>query len=87
MISFAKFWKYLDEKGITTYKLEKEYGIPGSTVQKLRTNAKIETSTIERLCDALNCQPGDIMENIPADEVVRKAPSKNKGGRKKKIQA
>ncbi len=74
----------MDENGITTYKLEKEFGIPGSTVQKLRVNAKLETSTIERLCDALGCQPGDIMENLPAELVVRKGPSKNKGGRKPK---
>ena len=84
MISFAKFWRYVEEKGITTYKLEKELDIPPATVQKLRTNAKLETTTIERLCDALGCQPGDIMENLPPDQVVRKPHSTNKGGRKKK---
>ncbi len=84
MISFGKFWKYLEDNGITQYYLITVKDIPSSTLNKLRKNAKIETSTIERLCDALGCQPGDIMENLPADEVVPKGPSCNKGGRKKK---
>ena len=84
MITFRRLWTYLEENGISQYYLVNEKGIPSSTLDKLRRNAKLETTTIEKLCDALNCQPGDIMENIPADEVTRKEPSKKKGGRKKK---
>ena len=72
MISFRKFWTYLEENQITQYELIKNRGISTSNLAKLRKNAKIETSTIERLCDALGCQPGDIMENLPADQVFPK---------------
>ena len=72
MISFRKFWTYLEENQITQYELIKNRGISTSTLAKLRKNAKIETSTIERLCDALGCQPGDIMENLPSDQVFPK---------------
>lgn len=85
MISFAKFWEYIEKNGITQYYLINEKGIPSSTLQKLRVNSKLETTTIEHLCDALGCQPGDIMENLPESEVKPKGPSKNKGGRKKKV--
>lgn len=56
----------LKEKGITTYSLTKKYGVPPSTVQKLRTgNATISASTIDRLCALLHCQPGTLLQWVP----------------------
>lgn len=72
MISFRKFWEYLDEHKVTQYKLINEKDIPESTLAKLRKNGNIETITIGKLCDALECQPGDIMENLPPEEVKPK---------------
>jgi len=86
MISFRKFWEYLDKNNITQYQLINVNGISRGTLDRLRKNEKIDTTTIERLCDILGCQPGDIMENLPADEVKDKAPSTRKGGRKKKTE-
>lgn len=30
----------------------------------------VTTETIDRLCEYLNCQPGDIMEYVPNDELT-----------------
>jgi putative transcriptional regulator len=32
----------------------------------------IDTRTIERLCAVLDCQPGDIMEYVPDEQVENK---------------
>lgn len=34
------------------------------TLQHIRKDEPISTKSIEKLCEALNCQPGDIMEYI-----------------------
>ena len=85
MFSYRKFWQLLEKKNITQYQLINEYNFSHSTLDRLRKNGKLETSTLERICDILDCQPGDIMENLPADQVVPKAISPKNGGRKPKL--
>jgi len=39
--------------------------ISAPTLAKLSKGEIITTEVIQKICDFLNCQPGDIMENIP----------------------
>ena len=39
-----------------------------STLQNIRQGKRITTDTIASLCDALDCQPGDILEYVPDNE-------------------
>jgi len=64
MIVFDKLWLTMKEKGISTYKLREECGIDSKTIRRLRANDNIETKTLNKLCSALNCNIGDIMEFI-----------------------
>lgn len=69
-IKYDKLIALLKEKGITTYRIRKENLISQATYQKLRTgDGIIDTRTIEKLCKLLDCQPGDIMEYVPDEEV------------------
>lgn len=43
--------------------------IAPSTLAKLSKGGIIKTDVIDRICDFLNCQPGDIMEHIKGDEI------------------
>ena len=86
MISYRKLWSYLDENGISQNQLFEKYNFSRQIMHRLRKNEIVMTSTIAELCDILGCQPSDIMENLPADEVTPKAPSARKGGRKKKVE-
>ncbi len=65
MIVFNKLWKTMEEKGVSTYTLREKCGIDSKTVRRLRANDNIETKTINKLCQALECKPEDIMEYIP----------------------
>lgn len=64
-IKYDKLFVLLKEKGYSSYRLRKEKLISQATLQKLRTGEGIiDTRTITRLCEMLNCQPGDIMEYV-----------------------
>lgn len=51
--------------GYSSYKLTHEGLLSASTVQKLRDGQPLSWDNIHRLCELLNCQPGDILEYIP----------------------
>ena len=65
-IKYDKLIALLKEKGYTTYRIRKENIMSQSAWQKIRTGTgDIDTRTIKRLCEVLNCQPGDLMEYVP----------------------
>lgn len=63
-ISYAKMLKLFDDKGITSYVIKRDQVIGQASFQKIREGGHIDTRTIEKLCEYLNCQPGDLMEYI-----------------------
>ena len=63
--NYDKLFALLKEKGYTTYRIRQEKLIGQATLQKLQNGTgSIDTRTLEKLCKALDCQPGDIMEYI-----------------------
>lgn len=68
-IKYDKLFILLKEKGYSSYKLRKEKLISQATLQKLRTgDGIIDSRTINRLCELLDCQPGDITEYVPDEK-------------------
>lgn len=55
----------LKSKGYTTYALREKKLLSQSTLQKLREGKGLAWDNIERICNLLDCQPGDILEYIP----------------------
>ena len=64
MISYAPFYKTLQKRGITTYKLIKEYGISRSLLDRLKHDKPITTVTINDLCKYLDCNVEDVIEYV-----------------------
>lgn len=62
-VSYRKLFELMDSKKIKKYDLRK-LGISPTIVDRLVKNSDVNTSTIIRLCEILDCQPGDIMEYI-----------------------
>lgn len=67
-ISYKKLFHLLIDEGIKDSELRKRAGISAPTMAKLKQDKVIQTDIIGKLCAALNCQPGDIMEYIPEEE-------------------
>jgi putative transcriptional regulator len=68
MISYAVFWETLKKSGESTYTLIKNHHISSSTIDKLRKNKPLNTTTINDLCRILDCQVQDIMAYIPSSD-------------------
>ena len=61
MISYEPFYNTLKEKGISTYKLIKQYGVSRSLLDRLKHNKPISTVTLNDLCVMLKCKVEDIL--------------------------
>ncbi|MFB5764115.1 helix-turn-helix domain-containing protein [Paenibacillus medicaginis] len=65
MISYKPFQKLLIDRDIKKQDLLKKTGISSATMAKLNTNEYVSLEVIDKICSALNCQPGDLLEHIP----------------------
>jgi putative transcriptional regulator len=54
----------LKEKGYNTNTLRKDKLISEGVIQSLRENKPISWSNISKVCELLQCQPGDIIEYV-----------------------
>ncbi len=67
MIIYKRFWITLKNSDETTYTLIKNHHISSSTINKLRNNKPVNTTTINDLCRILKCGVEDIMTYIESD--------------------
>ena len=54
----------LKEKGYNTNRLRKEKLLAEGVIQSLREEKAISFSNLEKLCELLDLQPGDIIEYV-----------------------
>lgn len=67
MILFDKLWQTMQERGITQYDLYTKYNMNRAQLHRLRHNQNIESNTIDRLYNILDCNVEDIMTHIKDD--------------------
>lgn len=66
-LSYKKLWKLLIDKGLKKSELSKLTGISQSTIAKIAKGENVNTDILERICLALKCEIGDIVEiQIPS---------------------
>ena len=64
VVSYKKLWKLLIDRDMKKKDLLAAAGISQSTLSKMRRNKNINTNMVARVCVALDCDVGDIMEII-----------------------
>ena len=62
MIIYDRLWQTMNNKGISQYKLIKDYNFSTGQLDRLRKNDNINTYTLNRLCEILHCSLEDIAE-------------------------
>lgn len=67
MIVYDAFWRTLKDSSESTYTLIKNHRISSSTIDKLRNNKPLNTTTLNDLCRILNCDVSDIMSYVPSE--------------------
>jgi len=65
MIVYDKLWETMKQKGISQYKLLREYGFSSGQLDRLRKNESVSTFTLNTLCRILECRIEDVVEYIP----------------------
>jgi DNA-binding Xre family transcriptional regulator len=68
MISYKPFQKLLIDRGLKKNQMTEMAGISGATMAKLNTTEYVSLEIIDRLCAALDCQPGDLLTYV-SDEM------------------
>ena len=68
MIVYTPFWKTLKGSRESTYTLITRHRISSSTIDKLRKNKPINTTTLNDLCRILECSVDGILEYVQNDE-------------------
>ena len=67
MIDYTPFWETLKNSQETTYSLINKYHISSATLDKLRKNKPLTTTTINDLCRILQCRIEDIAVYVPSE--------------------
>jgi DNA-binding Xre family transcriptional regulator len=65
LLTYDPLWQTLKRKGISQYRLIKDYGIDNAQLQRLRENAVVKTLILDKLCRILDCPIQDIVEYRP----------------------
>jgi DNA-binding Xre family transcriptional regulator len=63
-ISYNPLWKLLIDRRMKKTDLMNLAKLSPPTLAKLSKNEQVNTQTLEKICSALACQPGDIMEYV-----------------------
>ena len=68
-IDYSKLWKLLIDKGISKTDLMELTGMSSRVLAKLSKNETVTTDTVARICSALSCDVGDIMECVSEERL------------------
>lgn len=63
-LSYNKLWKLLIDKGINKSQLREMSNISTASLAKLGKGQNVNTDILVRICKALNCDIGEIVEVI-----------------------
>ena len=64
-VSYKKLWKLLIDKDMKKKDLQAQAGISWTSVTKLSKGETVSMEVLMKVCKALECNIGDIMDLIP----------------------
>lgn len=67
-VSYKKLWKLLIDKDMKKKDLLATAGISWASVTKLSKGETVSMEVLMKICKALDCNIGDIMDLIPEEE-------------------
>jgi DNA-binding Xre family transcriptional regulator len=62
MIVYDRLWETMARKGISQYRLIREYHVSTGQLDRLRKGKNVSTYTLDQLCRILDCGLEDIAE-------------------------
>ena len=71
MISYKPFLKLLVDRELKKKDVMEMANISKATVARMNGNEYISLEVIDKICKALQCQPGDLIEYVPDRKEAR----------------
>lgn len=65
MVSYNKLWKMMIDCGLNKTQLREKAGITTNAIAKMGKGEKVSMDVLIKICTALNCNIGDIMDVLP----------------------
>lgn len=66
--SYNKLWKLLIDKGMRKKELQLAAGISSGVITKMGKGEAVTTTVLAKICKALDCNIGDIMEFVDDED-------------------
>jgi putative transcriptional regulator len=73
VVSYKKLWKLLIDKDMNKTDLRNASGISTFTVAKMSRGEDVSIDVLRRICQALDCDIGDVVEFKKIGAVAKKA--------------
>lgn len=67
-VNYNKHWKLHIDKGMKKKDLQAAAGISSGVITKMGRGQDVTTTVLEKICKALGCNIGDIMEFVSDEE-------------------
>ena len=64
MVYYVKLWKKLIDLGMKKRDLKEQTGIGSTTLTKLNNNEPVSMDVMIKICEALHCNIGEVMDII-----------------------
>lgn len=71
-MSYNKLWKLLIDKNMKKKDLQRLSGVSSATITKLGRNENVNTEVLQKICAALECDIGDVLEFIADSDTKEK---------------
>ena len=68
IISYNKMWKLLIDKNMKRKDLKEQAEVSQNVMARLSKNQAVNMDTMAKICKALKCDIGDVMEFIPEED-------------------
>lgn len=63
-VNYKKLWKLLIDRDMKKQDLQNKANVSAVTIAKLGRNENVTTAVLAKICAALNCNVGDIMDIV-----------------------
>ena len=77
MMTYEPFWRMMNERRISTYSLEVDYGFNKAFIHRLKHNKNMNLSSIDYICDIFSCSVEDVVVHIKNEKIVEKFLNEN----------
>lgn len=70
-VTYNNLWKILIDRGMNKTQMRLKAGISTATLAKMSRGEPVNLSIITKICDALSCHVGDVVDCVPYQKMKK----------------